>query len=122
MTNSLDRMTTIDGDHYGLVVRFELTAGHEDGFDALAAETLERIKSSEPGTLAYIVHSEAGAPSVRLFYELYKDRGAFEAHEAMPHVRRFLDQRAQHLSREPEVSSLKSICGVARQGQDPTRA
>jgi len=32
-----------------------------------------------------------------LFYELYRDQAAFDAHEQQPHVRRFLAEREQHL-------------------------
>ncbi len=36
---------------YGLVVQFELIDGHEEAFDALTAETLAAIRTTEPGTL-----------------------------------------------------------------------
>ena len=70
---------------FGLVVRF--TARDEDAaeaFDTLAAETLEGIKG-EPGTLVYVNHSVPEEPTTRVFYELYADRAAFDAHEAQPH-------------------------------------
>lgn len=86
---------------YGLVVRFELLAGHEQAFDELVEVTLDEIERAEPGTLLYVSHRVPGAPDVRLFYELYADRDAFEVHEATPHVRRFLAAREAHLGRDP---------------------
>ena len=83
---------------FGLVVRFTLRPGHEEAFDGLVARTLEGIRAHEPGTLAYVVHAVEGDPGVRLFYELYADRAAFEAHEAQPHTRAFLAEREQHLA------------------------
>jgi quinol monooxygenase YgiN len=84
---------------FGLSVRFtckdEASAG---GFDRLAAETVPRIREQEPGTLVYAVHSVQGKPLERVFYELYRDRAAFDAHEAQPHTRRFLAGREQYLA------------------------
>ncbi|CAL9398735.1 putative quinol monooxygenase [Streptomyces sp. enrichment culture] len=60
---------------YGLVVRFTLRDQHAaEAFDALCARTLDGIRASEPGTLAYVVHRPEGEPLVRVFYELYADR------------------------------------------------
>ena len=84
---------------FGLVVKFTLKAGQEESFDNLVQETLAEIHAHEPGTLAYVSHVVHGAPSQRLFYELYRDRAAFEAHELQPHVRRFLDLRNEHVNR-----------------------
>jgi quinol monooxygenase YgiN len=97
---------------YGLVVRFNVRAGHEDAFDALTEETVAAIRMSEPGTLVYLVHREAASPSVRVFYELYRNVEAFEAHEGMSHVRRFLVERTQHLTDEPEVWRVTPTGGV----------
>ncbi|WP_394615848.1 putative quinol monooxygenase [Lentzea sp. JNUCC 0626] len=83
---------------FALYVRFELkdeTAAI--GFDELVAKTAPLIKSEEPGTLHYIVHTIKDAPLSRAFYEVYADRTAFEAHEQQPHVKHFLAERDQYL-------------------------
>jgi quinol monooxygenase YgiN len=82
---------------FGLVVRFTLRPGAEAAFDALVARTLDGIREREPGTLVYAVHATP-SPSERVFYELYADRAAFDAHEAQPHTRVFLAEREQHLA------------------------
>jgi len=38
-------------------------------------------------------HHVDGPPRQRIFYELYRDRAAFDAHEQSPHTRRFLADR-----------------------------
>lgn len=101
---------------YGLLVRFDVIEGHEEAFDALTAETLRAIRVDEPGTLIYLAHLDAGSPSVRVFYELYRDVAAFEAHEATSHVRRFLSERTAHLRGEPEVWRVAPKAGVIREG------
>lgn len=104
---------------YGLVVRFDLLDGHENAFDALTADTVALIRTEEPGTLVYVVHRKPGAPSARVFYELYRDETAFEAHEAQPHVARFLAQRGQHLRTDPEVWRVRPFGGVMRTEAEP---
>jgi quinol monooxygenase YgiN len=80
---------------YGLVVRFLLREGREGAFDELMARTVPAIAAGEPGTLVYTVHTVADEPRLRIFYELYRDRAAFEAHEEQPHTRAFLDAREE---------------------------
>jgi quinol monooxygenase YgiN len=104
---------------YGLVVRFELLDSHEEAFDALTAETLAAIRTAEAGTLVYLTHRETTAPRTRVFYELYRTEADFEAHEAAPHVRRFLAERAQHLARDPEVWRVTTLGGLVRPEADP---
>ncbi|MFK0291741.1 putative quinol monooxygenase [Streptomyces sp. NPDC090442] len=45
-----------------------------------------------------------------MFYELYADRAAFDAHEAQPHMKNFLAERDQYLS-GVEVSFLDVNAG-----------
>jgi quinol monooxygenase YgiN len=84
---------------FALVVHFHL---HDEraatAFDDLVARTTPQIERLEPGTLAYLVHSVPDQPLTRVFYELYADRAAFDAHEGQPHVKHFLAEREQHLS------------------------
>ncbi len=85
---------------FGLVVRFDLVDDRAaQAFDALVAETSELIETEEPGTLLYAVNTVEGAPLSRVFYEVYADRAAFEAHERTAHVRRFLDRRRECIAR-----------------------
>ncbi|MCX0270144.1 antibiotic biosynthesis monooxygenase [Nocardia zapadnayensis] len=84
---------------FALVVRFNLKdADAAEAFDRLVAETAEGITESEPGTLVYVTHTVTDAPLARVFYEVYRDREAFEEHERQPHTRRFLDRRADYVA------------------------
>jgi quinol monooxygenase YgiN len=85
------------GGAFGLVVRFTVRPGSERAFDELVATTVAEIQRHEPGTLLYGVHTVEGEPQTRIFYELYRDRDAFMAHEDQPHTRHFLAQREQLL-------------------------
>lgn len=83
---------------FALFVRFELKdEASAAGFDELVAKTAPLIESEEPGTLHYIVSTVEGAPLSRAFFEVYRDREAFEAHERQPHVKHFLAERGKYL-------------------------
>ena len=78
--------------------------------DQLVAETIEGIKAHEPGTLVYVSHKVEGQPLQRIFYELYQDEAAFEAHGSAPHTRRYLAERDQYLA-STEVDRLTVHAG-----------
>jgi quinol monooxygenase YgiN len=96
-----------DATPFALVVRFTVRPGREADFDQLVAETGEGIRAAEPGTLVYACHTVDGAPRERMFYELYANKAAFEAHEQTTHTRRFLTQREALLeSKQVDFLSL----------------
>jgi quinol monooxygenase YgiN len=82
---------------FALVVRFTVRPGAEPDFDSLVARTTAAIRESEPGTLVYACHRVGGQPRQRIFYELYRDRSAFDLHERQDHVRDFLAAREELL-------------------------
>jgi quinol monooxygenase YgiN len=83
---------------FALVVRFDLTPEGVGGFDRLVHETVPLIAAREPGTWVYATHSVEGEPLARVFYEVYANRVAFDAHEEQEHVKRFLGAREQYLA------------------------
>ena len=101
---------------FGLCVRFTCKdQASAEAYDRLVAETVAAIKASEPGTLVYAAHTVEGRPLQRIFYELYRDRAAFEAHEASPATRRYLEQRDQYLA-STEVDRLTLQAGKGTDG------
>ncbi|WP_406170058.1 putative quinol monooxygenase [Streptomyces sp. NBC_00996] len=96
---------------FGLFVRFtckdDVAAA---AFDDLVARTGELIRANEPGTVVYAVHRVDGRPLERVFYELYRDKSAFEEHESKDYVRAFLSEREQYLS-GIEVDRLDFVSG-----------
>lgn len=84
---------------FALVVRFDLhDQAAADAFDVTVSELVAQIVKHEPGTLVYSTHRVADAPLSRLFYEVYRDREAFEEHERQPHTRAFLDNRNEYVA------------------------
>ncbi len=100
---------------FGLFVRFTCKdEASAEAYDHLVAETIEGIKAREPGTLVYASHKVEGQPLQRIFYELYRDEAAFDAHGAAPHTRRYLAERDQYLaSTEVDRLTLQAGKGIS---------
>ncbi len=101
---------------YGLCVRFTCQdQASAKAYDQLVAETIEAIKTDEPGTLVYASHRVESHPLQRICYELYRDKAAFDDHEAAPHTRRYLAERDQYLA-SIEVDWLTLQAGKGTDG------
>lgn len=102
---------------YGIVVRFDIrdeAAALE--FDRLTAAAVEHIRADEPGTLVYATHPVRDAPLARVFYEVYADADAWQAHEANPHVRAFHAAKDPLLAQPPRVEL--TLDGPAKGGPE----
>jgi quinol monooxygenase YgiN len=80
---------------YGRLLIFTLLEDRAAEFDRLADQVAERVRTGEPDTLVYVIHLVPNAPLQRIFYEIYRDRAAFESHENQLYMQRFVaDRRA----------------------------
>jgi quinol monooxygenase YgiN len=95
---------------FALAVRFTVRPEAGAEFDDLIARTTAAIRDKEPGTLVYACHRVDGSPRQRIFYELYRDRAAFEEHERQEHVRHFLTAR-EALLESTEVDFMTLVDG-----------
>jgi quinol monooxygenase YgiN len=82
---------------YGLIAIYTLAEGAAADFDALAERVVEEVRADEPDALVYAVHSVPNAEMQRIFYEVYRDRMAYEDHQRQPHIQRFEADRAAHV-------------------------
>jgi quinol monooxygenase YgiN len=105
---------------FGLVARFKLKPRMAEDFDRLSSEVLANVTASEPGTVVYAVHLTEGEPFTRVFYEIYRDQGDFEEHEAQEHTRRFLAEREACLDGPPEVTflTLQGAKGIPKPAEE----
>jgi len=78
---------------YGRILIFTLLDDRVTEFDRLAEQTAEEVRIGEPGTLVYVIHLVPNAPMQRIFYEIYRDRAAFDRHESQPYMKRFVADR-----------------------------
>jgi quinol monooxygenase YgiN len=78
---------------YGRIQIFTLLDDRVADFDRLAEEAAEYVRTGEPDTLVYVIHLVPNAPLQRIFYEIYRDRAAFDSHESQPYIQRFVAER-----------------------------
>jgi len=102
------RVLTGDADlMYCLLVRFRV---HDEAaarrFDELTVTAVAEITAKEPGTLVYATHRSHDEPLSRVFYEVYRDDEAFQAHERAPHVIDFHARKEELLAGLPDVEVL----------------
>lgn len=96
---------------FALVVRFEVLPEVEADFDRLVAEMAATIRAEEPGTLLYLCHRVKDEPNARIFYELYRDDEAFQAHEVAQHVKEFHARRKPMMAAPERVEFLDRLDG-----------
>ena len=70
---------------FSLVVQMEVRPGRREEFLAGMAANAEASVRDEPGCLRFDVCAVEGDEHRFVFYELYADAEAFEAHRATPH-------------------------------------
>jgi quinol monooxygenase YgiN len=68
-----------------LVVSLQVRPGHLDEFTAAIRENAQRSFHDEPGCLYFDVTQDLADDHHFLFYELYTDQAAVDAHRAAPH-------------------------------------
>ncbi|WNB87203.1 putative quinol monooxygenase [Cellulomonas sp. ATA003] len=92
----------------GIVVRFDVRDREAAvAFDRLTAAVVGHIRAREPGTLVYATHSVDDDALARVFYEIYADDAALQAHEDAPHVREFHAAKEPLLARPPRVELIR---------------
>jgi len=78
---------------YGRILIFTLLEDRVAEFDRLAAQLADEVRIREPDTLVHVIHLVPDAPMQRIFYEVYRDRAAFDSHENQPYAMRFAADR-----------------------------
>jgi quinol monooxygenase YgiN len=68
-----------------LIVSLKVFPERMDAFLAAITENARRTFEDEPGCLYFDVTQDTQDPTHFMFYELYADQAAIEAHRRMPH-------------------------------------
>ncbi|SRR5216683_920190 len=82
---------------YGLITIYTLIDERVDDFDRLVERAAGEVRVQEPDTLVYNVHMVPKAPMQRIFYEIYRDRSAYDHHERQPYIQRFVAERRPYV-------------------------
>ena len=89
-----------------LVVTLQVKPGHRDAFLAAITEQAERSFTDEPGCHYFDVTVDTTDDHRFVFYELYTDQAAVDAHRAAPHYPVWRAAAAEHLVPGTLVATL----------------
>jgi quinol monooxygenase YgiN len=76
-----------------VVAKLRAAKGKGDALAALLTEQAATVRSAEPGCLVYRPHRSTTDPDLFVFYEMYEDEAAFEAHRRAPHLASYRERR-----------------------------
>lgn len=76
-----------------VVATLRAAEGKGDALASLLAEQVAVIRKTEPGCLAYTLLRSSQDRNAFLFYEIYADQAAFDAHRASPHLAAYRKRR-----------------------------
>jgi autoinducer 2-degrading protein len=76
-----------------IIAKLRAASGKGDALEALLTEQAAVVRAQEPGCLVYRPHRSTRDPEVFVFYEMYADQAAVEAHRTAPHLAAFRARR-----------------------------
>jgi quinol monooxygenase YgiN len=76
-----------------VIARIRAAKGKGDALAALLVEQAAAVREAEPGCTVYRPHRSTSDPELFMFYEVYRDEAAFEAHRTAPHLAAFRQRR-----------------------------
>lgn len=81
-----------------LVVNLEIKAGEVDRFMAMALENAKASRETEPGCRQFDVLVDPNDRTKVMFYEMYADEAAFQAHQQTAHFKNYFDKALGYLA------------------------
>ncbi|MFG1400248.1 MULTISPECIES: putative quinol monooxygenase [Roseixanthobacter] len=94
-----------------VIAEFKVKPGKLDAFLALAADDAKSSVQHEPGCQLFDVSVAQDDPETVVFYEVYDDQQAFDAHLRTPHLARFREGMPAIVAKERPVRFLARLCG-----------
>jgi len=96
------------------IVKFKLKAGNEDAAIKLLQTMTAAVEKEEPGVLAYIAHRSKKDPSEVVFFEVYKDQAAVDAHGTTAHMNEMRTQFMNVFVPPLDLQPLDKVSGFMR--------
>ena len=96
------------------IVKFKLNPDNEEAAIAALQALTKGVEENEPGVLAYIAHRSKTDPSEVVFFEVYKDAAAVQAHNGTPHMNAMRAGFMQNFQMPLDVQPLDRISGFTR--------
>lgn len=94
-----------------VIAKLKVKAGNEDGFRKAADKMLAHVQANEPKTLTYLLYRSTSDPSIFVFYEVYADQDAFQAHGGSAAMQEFFGAVGTLLDGRPEIHLYEQLGG-----------
>jgi quinol monooxygenase YgiN len=107
---------------YGLIAIYTLLEDRVADFDWIADQAAEEVRTHEPDTLVYVIHTVPKAPMQRIFYEIYRDRAAYDRHEQQAYIKRFVTARRPYVLATNVIELRLKYAKISPLGQAGTQA
>ncbi|GAB97837.1 quinol monooxygenase YgiN [Kineosphaera limosa] len=92
-----------------LTVTLQVQPGHLEDFLAAITTNAERTFTDEPGCRYFDVNQSLDDDHRFVFYELYDDEAAVEAHRAAPHFATWREAAGQFVVSGSQVNTLARV-------------
>jgi len=94
-----------------VVAKIRAAKGKGDALAALLTEQACVVRKAEPGCLVYRPHRSTSDPDLFVFYEMYEDEAAFDAHRQAPHLAVYRERREKEglIEGAAEVQVFRSL-------------
>jgi quinol monooxygenase YgiN len=107
---------------YGLIAIYTLLEDRVADFDRIADQAAEEVRTHEPDTLVYVIHTVPKAPMQRIFYEVYRDRAAYDRHEQQAYIKRFRTARRPYVLATNVIELRLKYAKISPLGQATSQA
>jgi quinol monooxygenase YgiN len=108
ITDALDKIK-LPSDAVIVVAQVRALGGKENKLAEVTAALVPAVRTSEPGCLLFQAHRGANIPGVVLFYEIFENHTAFEAHKKAPHTQQWFSDIESLTAGPVEVNVLMPI-------------
>jgi len=92
-----------------VIAKLKVQSGKEAEFEAAAKQMIATVKESEPGTLSYVLHKNTKDATEFIYYEVYQDQAALDAHGKTDHMKAFGGKIGALLAGRPEITKLDEL-------------
>lgn len=97
-----------------VIARFKIKPEKEQEALAQLESLTQSVEANEPGVEAYLCHRSKDDPAEIVFFEVYKDKEAFGAHQATPHMDQMKQVFAGLFNPPVKIERLERIAGFKR--------
>jgi quinol monooxygenase YgiN len=95
---------------YTLVAKLKAKAGHEQELEQTLRSLVPKVRAGEePDLQEYILNRSLDDARVFLFYEVYKDKAAFDFHMQTPYLKEYLPKITELLEGTFTVDTVTEL-------------